>query len=348
MSTPFDVDGIHLSEDVRADLASLPALGDRAEVPAPHGQHTAGDTTVIIGHGGMLDLMEGLTSLVSAATGMSRRFQMIAEGESTAMPALLMGATLLAPLPRRPWPQELAAYRAVHGEDPVLVQIGHAGHGPRRTGPTPPAVYVHSSNPVRAITLEQLRLAAARGQEGGSIRRWSQLGAQSWPFASRRIHLYGLPTAGGTAADLAETVLGGARWAEHYEEVADARELAHAIAADRYGLGIAGPSAAWRHSAAIRPLAVAPVQPTEEDEPPATPGHRDIYEGRYPLAQPLLLGLSRDRTGRIEPLALEMCRAALSREGQELVAQLGAAEQGYVPLRPALREQQLAALDYLS
>ncbi|HKO18589.1 MAG TPA: hypothetical protein VJU82_06865, partial [Acidobacteriaceae bacterium] len=90
-------------------------------------------------------------------------------------------------LGREIWPTETEAFEAVTGRKPEIVDIATGSYDvPKATYAL--MIFVHSSNPIRSLSMEQLEGVFGTGD--APLRTWGQLGLTG-PWARRPIHLYG-------------------------------------------------------------------------------------------------------------------------------------------------------------
>lgn len=294
----------------------------------------------IVGNDGMASVIEPLNALFRAAHPQVR-FTTALRGSATAIPALIAGASALAPMSRDPWTEDRLAFRRARGYDPTPVRLGYTGHGPRDSGRTPPAMYVHASNPVAGLSMARLRRVFASGDPGGDLVAWGQLGAPD-PWARRRIHLYGLRDTK-YARGLRERHFAGLPYAPHYEPLASRDEVIRAVAQDPYGIGATG----WAQAAAISDqVRILPLA-AHEGGPFETPALATIAAGGYPLKAWVSIFLDLPPGQRLAPLLKDYLRLALSRQGQAIIAARTHCDEGYVPLAEADWRRQAAALERL-
>lgn len=163
------------------------------------------------------------------------------------------------------------------------------------------AVIVHRDNPVRQLSLEQLRRIYT-----GAVRNWKELGGSDTPI---------LPvireTSSGTRGAFDELVLGGQALTPAAEAQVTAGEVQKRVASNAASIGYVG--FGNTNTGDVVVVAIDTVVPTPET----------AQDGSYPLTRPLLLlagPLSR-------PLARSFIDFVLSDEGQRLVA-----ADGWVPV----------------
>ena len=112
------------------------------------------------------------------------------EGTGTGVTAMINGTTDFAQASRPFKDQEVQDIVEARGVEPVEHIVGFDGI----------AVYVHPDNPVKSLTMAQLKEIWA---EGGSINNWSQVGG-----ADAEIQRFGRSNSSGTYGFFQSTVLG--------------------------------------------------------------------------------------------------------------------------------------------
>ncbi len=163
-----------------------------------------------------------------------------------------------------------------------------------RLGQQAVAVVVNQQNPIRQLTMQQLR-----GILDGSIDNWRALGVSGPPIHSLA------EQAGPRPADLA------AGWPEQAAHAAVVADAAAAVAADPAGLALVPAS----RSGDARVLEIAPVGAR-----PALPVAASVQDGAYPLVQHVYLYAP---AGSSNPFAERFATFAMSAEGQAAVQQAG-------------------------
>lgn len=167
------------------------------------------------------------------------------------------------------------------------------------------AVFVHSSNPVQALTIDQLSQIYT-----GKITNWSGVGGPDAPIV-----LYGRENSSGTYEYFKEHVLGKADFAPRTQTLQGTAAVINAVARDRNGIGYGGIAYAQGvRTVGIKPdAAAAAVQPTEEN----------VENGSYPIARNLYFYWVADASPELQ----QFVEWAISPEGQRLVENVG-----YYPL----------------
>lgn len=296
-----------------------------APAPSRPGYVRADGAVAVIGSDGMDRLVTGIEAIV-ARTHPGPRYALTLAGSSTGLPALAADATLVAPLSREAWRGETAGFKQTHGYEPTAIRIGYAGWGPRPAGKTPPAVYVSSSNSLPAISVRDLGRTFSMGSPQGDINLWSQLGVAG-EAGARRIHLYGVRDDGGFATAFRDRHFGKRPYAVRYEPLDSYAAVLHAVAADPYGIGLVGWTDRATAGDGVRILPIA-----AKGGIIAGPDRAAVAAGHYPLSGELYLYVDKAPGKPLDPLARAWIEAALSDEGQALVAGQSDGEQGYLPL----------------
>jgi len=160
-------------------------------------------------------------------------------------------------------------------------------------------VYVHPTNPVRSLTLDQLRMIFT-----GRIRNWNEVGG-----AARTITLRIREETSGTYWFFLDHVLNGEAYAADAQHYIESRSLIQAIAADSGSIGYGG----MAYENGRMHIAVEGIEPA----------HETVTSNDYPLARYLYLILTREPKG----IEKDFIDFVLSAAGQEIVREVG-----YVPL----------------
>ena len=265
-----------------------PQAGDAGTAAAP-GKTTltvkGSDTMVVLGQRWAEEFMKRNPGTQVQVTG---------GGSGTGFASLLNGTTDLAMASRAIKEAEASQVQRRYKARPEEVAVAKDGV----------TFYVHGSNPVRALTLEQLR-----GIYLGDVRNWRALGGPD-----KRIIVYARENASGTYAFVKEALLDGQDFTSEALTLPGTSAVVHAVSLERYGIGYGG-------AACARGARELPVRVGEED---VAPTKENIQSGRYPLSRSLFFYARGAPTG----LARRFLDFALSPEGQAIVT-----EAGYFPLR---------------
>lgn len=167
------------------------------------------------------------------------------------------------------------------------------------------AVYVHTANPVKELTVEQLGEIYM-----GNVTNWKQVGG---PDAT--IILYGRENSSGTYGFFKEHVLKNKDFSARVQTLPGTAAVVNAVAKDPNGIGYGGAAYAKgvRDVGMKKDAGAAAVLPTA-----AT-----VKDGSYPLSRPLFFYLRKAPSGDTK----KFVDWVLSAEGQKL-----AVEVGYFPL----------------
>jgi phosphate binding protein len=170
------------------------------------------------------------------------------------------------------------------------------------------AVIVHPTNPVRALTIDQLSRIFT-----GEVRNWREVGGDDLP-----IRLMSRPSYSGTHGFFRDKVLrrGNAKGPEGFaartEMVEESAQLAERVGDDPAAIAYVG--LGWV-GADVRALAVAPG----DGQPAVPPSLDSVRQGTYPIYRPLLVYTRGAPRGAVAGFL----RWVLSPEGQALVEQHG-------------------------
>ncbi|MBM4120455.1 MAG: PstS family phosphate ABC transporter substrate-binding protein [Nitrospira sp.] len=181
------------------------------------------------------------------------------------------------------------------------------------------ALYVHRSNPIEGVTLEQLDAMFGRDRKRGAGRdivTWGQAGLKN-EWEEQPLHLVGQDLRSGTRTFFKQTVLRDGEFKGTIkEEIGYATEIL-TISRDPLAIGYAG---IGFQSTYVRTLPIA----GRAGAPFVMPSAESSADGTYPLNRQLYLYAKRDPRTGLEPAIREFLIFINSREGQALVARAGA------------------------
>ena len=225
------------------------------------------------------------------------------KGSATAPPALIEGRSQLAPMSRLMTQDEIGAFEQKYGYKPTFYKVALDAL----------SIYVHKSNPVRGLTLQQLDgIFSSRLKGGGpSLDTWGSVGL-SGDWANKAITLYGRDKLSGTNAYFKEHVLqqGGFKTTVQ-EEISE--QVVDSVANDPSGIGYSG--IGWKTSQVRTvPMGAAAGSFVE-------PTYKNSLGGTYPLARFLYIYVNQKPGQPLDKLTGEFIRFVLSHEGQEAVVQ---------------------------
>ena len=167
------------------------------------------------------------------------------------------------------------------------------------------AVVVSPSNPVAALTIDQLR-----GIFSGALTNWSQLGQPAG-----EIHVYARDDKSGTYDTFKSLVLGSTKLTAGAKRIEDSRELSADVTQDRNGIGFIG----LPYILSARAVPVA-----ETGAAPLLPNRLTVGTEDYALSRRLFLYTA---TNSANPMVHRFADYALSSAGQAIAEQAG-----FVPL----------------
>ncbi len=224
--------------------------------------------------------------------------QVTGGGSGTGIAALINGTTELANASRPMKDAEKKQVQEKRGAAPVQHAVALDGL----------AVFVHESNPVQELSLEQLRKIYL-----GETRSWKEVGGPDQPIV-----LYGRENSSGTYAYFKEHVLQEKDFAAETQTLPGTAAVVNAVSKDPKAIGYGGIA----YDKGIKAL------PVKKDaaSPAVAPTMENVVSGAYPISRELYMYTAGEPKG----LAAEFLAYARSDEGQKLVADVG-----YYPLPKA-------------
>ena len=227
-------------------------------------------------------------------------------GSGTGIAALINGTVNIANCSRRFEAQELEAAKKNTGKQPIEFMVGYDAL----------AVYVHKSNPLNEITLQQLADIYA---EDGKLTRWSQLGVKV-PGGSDEIILISRQSNSGTYFYFREAILGKKRdFKLGSRDMQGSKDVVELVGNTQAAIGYSGMG---YNTPEVKQLRVA-KKAGEKAYPPTI---ETTLNHTYPIARPLFMYTLDQPKGAVKKY-LDWVR---SEEGQKIVVQ-----SGYVPLPKA-------------
>lgn len=228
----------------------------------------------------------------------------VAVGEPAVFAFLMTGQASLAMLEREMAPFESVPYRKLINSQPFAIKIGLCA-------PATPSVYVHRSNMLSHLTLQQLSQIFTNGNPQGDYSCWGQIDMAS-PLQETSIYPLRLPETAPLSVYLSQHHFDQrlASWAGEY--VADTDALLGKLENMPAGIGIAE---SGRDSDRVRAL------PLSDGNGHITAATRDdMLSGAYPLTRYLQLYLPKDQNGKLSSHITQFAAFILSPAGQEIVS----------------------------
>ena len=231
------------------------------------------------------------------------KIQVTGGGTGIGFAALQNNATDLCNASRKIRAQEIAECIKAFGKRPTEYKVALDGL----------SVYVHESNPLKELTVEQVRLIFT-----GKIKNWKEVGG---PDA--RIVLYSRENSSGTYEFFKEHVLDGKDFAASTQTMPGTAAVLQAVAKDKNAIGYGGAAygAGAKHLAIKKDDSSPAVEPTEET----------VVKGTYPIWRYLYIYVNPAIDKGEISAYLNWIR---SEEGQKVVKDVG-----YFPLPLHLREK---------
>ncbi len=241
------------------------------------------------------------------------RVEVSGGGSGVGIAALLRGTVDIAASSRDLKPEEAEQARRFTGREARSFVVGHDAL----------AVYVHASNPLEEISIEQLADIFA---EGGRIERWSQLGV-TIPGGGDEIIRVSRQSSSGTYEFFREHVLGRRDFRLGSRDMNGSKEVVELVAATPSAIGYSGMG--YHEPGRVKMLRVSPGP----GRPAVAPTVETAMSGEYPIARALLLLTLGEPEGEVRTF-LDWVR---SPAGQQIVRDCG-----YVPLTAEERAAAVA------
>ena len=306
----------------RAARAVLAGRGECADNPPSRPAYVEADGAIrIVGYNDMRWMLEALDRQF-ARTHPGARFDLLLKGTRTAPAALADGSSLFAPMGAAFTDQALLQYRRQVGADPLRFRVAHAALDPPARS-SPLAIYVNPANPLRTISMRQLRAVFAAP---GRLTEGAQLGLGG-AWAHWRIRPCGLAADTALGVFMRRHHLGGDGYVDGYRGFRESAAVLRHVAVDPAALCFADLNQA---TAAVRALGIR----LPGGAGVSRGSRQDIVSGRYPLDRHLYVYLRAPGAGGGDPLACAYLALMLSAPGQRIIA---AAAPGYLPLSEAER-----------
>lgn len=233
------------------------------------------------------------------------------KGSSTAPPALIEGTAQLGPMSRPMKGSEIDAFVGKYGYEPTAV----------RTAVDALAVFVHKDNPIKSLTIDQVRQIFS--VEGKDNITWGDVGVTDAQFKDKPISLYGRNSASGTYGYFKEHGLGNADFKSGVKEQPGSSAVVQGVASDKMAMGYSG---IGYKTADVRAVPIEGVEATQEN----------AYSGDYPLSRFLFVYVNVAPDQEPSPIVREFIKLILSQQGQQVVV-----KDGYYPVTAQIAKEDL-------
>jgi phosphate transport system substrate-binding protein len=264
-----------------AALAAAPSLGARGLTVK------GSDTMVILGQRWAEVYMNEFPGAVIQVTG---------GGSGTGIAALINGTTDICMSSRPMKPDEKNKLRDRYQTMGTEIPVAKDGL----------SVYLHAQNPVKELTIEQLRAIYT-----GTVTNWNQVGGRD-----AMIVLYGRENSSGTYVYFKDHVLRGRDYSARCQTLPGTAAVVNAVAKDPNGIGYGGAA----YAAGVRDCAVK----SDAKKPGVLPTPETVRDGSYPITRYLYFYTRVKPSGQTK----QFVDWALSPAGQGLVTKVG-----YFPVR---------------
>lgn len=244
------------------------------------------DTMVILGQRWAEQYMNANPGQIIQVTG---------GGSGTGIAALINGTTDICQSSRPMKPDEKLKLRDRYQTTGVEIAVAKDGL----------SVYLHETNPVKELTLAQLRAIYM-----GAVTNWKQVGGRD-----ATIVLYGRENSSGTYVFFKDNVLGGRDFDARCQTLPGTAAVVNAVSKDPNGIGYGGAA----YAKGVRDCALR----RDAKAPAIMPTSATVKDGSYPLWRYLYFYVRRKPEGD----AKRFTDWILSPAGQKL-----AADVGYYPL----------------
>ncbi len=223
-----------------------------------------------------------------------KKIQVTGGGSGTGIAALVNGSTEIAASSRNMKDAEKEKVRDRHTSAAIETAVAKDGV----------TFYVHESNAINALTLEQLKKIYL-----GDITNWKEVGGKDAPIA-----LYSRENSSGTYVFVKDVLLKGADFAANAQTLPGTAAVVNSIVKEANGIGYGGGA----YAKGIKSLKIK----VDKEDIEAT--EANIKSGKYPLSRDLYFYTRAAVAGEAKKF-VDFC---LSPEGQQLVSKVG-----YYPLK---------------
>jgi phosphate transport system substrate-binding protein len=200
-------------------------------------------------------------------------------GSGTGIAAMINGTVDIANASRKMKDKEIKLAEE-HGQEPVEHVVGYDAL----------AVFVHKDNPVKSMTLAQLKDIYGRGQK---VKKWSEMGI-TVPGCKDEIVVVSRQNNSGTYAYFQKTVLGKkGKYRQGTLDMHGSKDVADLVEKTPCAIGYSGLAYATDH---LKMVCIA----TEDDGSCISPSVETASDRSYPIARPLFMYTNGEPQGEIK------------------------------------------------
>jgi phosphate transport system substrate-binding protein len=222
--------------------------------------------------------------------------QVTGGGSGTGISALINGTTDICQSSRAMKPAEKSKLRDRYNTTGVEIPVARDGL----------AVYVHSSNTLTEISMQQLKDIFT-----GKLTNWKDVGGPD-----SKIIVYSRENSSGTYVFFKDHVLAGRDFSPRAQTMPGTASVVNAVSKEKFGIGYGGAA----YAKGIKILKVK----KDAGSPAIAPDLKTVVDGSYVLARPLFFYLRNKPSGDIKTFV----DFVLSAEGQKIVDKVG-----YYPIK---------------
>ncbi|WP_293856578.1 PstS family phosphate ABC transporter substrate-binding protein [Steroidobacter sp.] len=349
-----------LLSSVAAAAEFEPVKFDLSALPAYEPQQPAIGTLRL--HGTPVDDLVGLLAREFKSKQKQVRLDTYLINTSQALAGLVTGIADVGIMGHRAWHTSLVAFERTYGYPVTEIKFAKGSYNDPR-GSSPGVVFfVHKSNPLSGLTLEQIdgifgtqrtgawqgtkwSSAAARGPEK-NIRTWGQLGLTG-KWADTPIRLYGTDVTLSNWAKLIEQVAfqGSTKWNPALNENPRAdisfrardQEIVQGVQDDPSAIGFMFQRVVDAHGPDLKVLPIAADSAAKF----VVPSAQSFFDGSYPFSNGVYLYVNRKPGESLPSNEKEFLRFVLSQDGQRVIAD----NRLFIPLSAAEAQAELRKLD---
>ena len=272
---------------VAAVAAFLPAILPVGAAQAAPVSIKGSDTMVILGQRWAENYMQ---------KNPNNQIQVTGGGSGTGISALINGTTDICQSSRSMKAAEKAKVRERYATTGVEIPVAKDGL----------AVYVHASNPMTEISMQQLKDIFT-----GKVTNWKEIGG-----SDTRIIVYSRENSSGTYVFFKDVVLEGRDFSPRAQTMPGTASVVNAVSKEVQSIGYGGAA----YAKGIKILKVK----KDSGSAGVAPDLQTVQSGEYPLARPLFFYLRNKPSGDIKTFV----DYVLSAEGQSVVSKVG-----YYPIK---------------